>query len=253
MGEELAAAIAGVVDDLPDEQVRALAARLATRAGVVDAAAWAALCALVPTAAFENAVGRLRRAARGGGQAQSVALALTAALEAMRRERGRQSVEIVWTGPETHEVPMRLTRAVLMDVIRSAGARLVLVSFAAYHVADVCAELEAATGRGVDVGLVLENESMDAAAAFSLLRGRASFWVWPLERRPALAAGHASLHAKAAVADDHTALVTSANLTGHGIGSNMELGLLVRGGPVPARLAAHLSELMDGGTLVRVA
>jgi len=51
---------------------------------------------------------------------------------------------------------------------------------------------------------------------------------------------------------DHTALVTSANLTGHGIDANMELGLLVRGGPVPSRLAAHLSELMASGTLVRI-
>jgi hypothetical protein len=33
--------------------------------------------------------------------------------------------------------------------------------------------------------------------------------------------GAAALHAKAAIADDHTALVASANLTGHGIGENM--------------------------------
>lgn len=35
-----------------------------------------------------------------------------------------------------------------------------------------------------------------------------------------------------------TALVTSANLTRHGIGANMELGRLVPDGPRGARLAA---------------
>jgi phosphatidylserine/phosphatidylglycerophosphate/cardiolipin synthase-like enzyme len=67
-----------------------------------------------------------------------------------------------------------------------------------------------------------------------------------------LPAGTAALHAKAAIADDHTALVTSANLTGHGMNENMELGLLVRGGPVPRRLAAHFAQLMTDQVLEQV-
>ena len=43
------------------------------------------------------------------------------------------------------------------------------------------------------------------------------------------------MHAKAAIADKRAALATSANLTGHALDLNMELGLIVRGGPVPAR------------------
>jgi phosphatidylserine/phosphatidylglycerophosphate/cardiolipin synthase-like enzyme len=62
--------------------------------------------------------------------------------------------------------------------------------------------------------------------------------------------GRAALHAKAAIADDHTALVTSANLTGFAIKDNMELGLLIRGGPVPGRLASHLRELIAKQELV---
>ena len=52
------------------------------------------------------------------------------------------------------------------------------------------------------------------ADAFASLRASASFWVWPADQRPVLPAGTAALHAKAAIADHHTALVTSANLTG---------------------------------------
>jgi phosphatidylserine/phosphatidylglycerophosphate/cardiolipin synthase-like enzyme len=156
-------------------------------------------------------------------------------------------------------VPVRLTRAVLVDVIRSASQRLVIVSFAAYRVALVVEELTAAAARGVDVRLVLETAeasggrlAMDAADAFASLGAAVSFWIWPSEQRPALPTGAAALHAKAAIADDHTALVTSANLTGHGINENMELGLLVRGGPVPRRLAAHFTLLMTDRVLDRV-
>jgi phosphatidylserine/phosphatidylglycerophosphate/cardiolipin synthase-like enzyme len=168
-------------------------------------------------------------------------------------------VDIVWTGPQTPEVPVRLTRAVLVDVIRSATERLVVVSFAAYRVALVLDELAAATARGVDVRLVLETSeasggrlAVDAATAFAPLGAAVSFWVWPAEQRPVLPAATAALHAKAAIADDHTALVTSANLTGHGMNENIELGLLVRGGPVPRRLAAHFAQLMSDRVLVKV-
>ena len=188
-----------------------------------------------------------------------MALGLRAAVQAVQATRADQAVEIVWTGPQTAEVPVRLTRAVLVDVIRTAAERLVIVSFAAYKVALVVDELAAAAARGVDVRLVLETAetsggrlATDAADAFASLGAAVSFWIWPSEQRPSLPAGAAALHAKAAIADDHTALVTSANLTGHGISENMELGLLVRGGAVPRRLAAHFTQLMADRVLIRV-
>jgi phosphatidylserine/phosphatidylglycerophosphate/cardiolipin synthase-like enzyme len=60
------------------------------------------------------------------------------------------------------------------------------------------------------------------------------------------------MHAKAAIADRSAALVTSANLTGHALDLNMELGLLVRGGSVPARLADHFNALFASGELVEI-
>ena len=89
----------------------------------------------------------------------------------------------------------------------------------------------------------------DAADAFSALAGAASFWYWPAENRPD---GGASMHAKAAIADSRTALVTSANLTGAALAQNMELGLLVTGGSVPRRLADHFRALMTSGVLKRL-
>jgi hypothetical protein len=46
--------------------------------------------------------------------------------------------------------------------------------------------------------------------------------------------------------------VSSANLIQSALSGNMELGLVVRGGSVPRRLARHLRELMDGVTLKQV-
>jgi hypothetical protein len=55
---------------------------------------------------------------------------------------------------------------------------------------------------------------------------------------------------RAAIADEHTALVTSANLTGAAQDHNMELGVHINGGPIPRRLARHYRALMASGVLV---
>jgi cardiolipin synthase len=253
-GDLLAEAIARAARDLPSGQALHLAEELA-RHPDADSAIRSGVPALVPTVAFQEAAARLVRAwatARG----EAVALGLRSAVAAVEATRADQVIDIVWTGPQTSEVPVRLTRAVLVDVIRAAAGRLVVVSFAAYKVAVVLDELAGAVRRGVDVHLVLETDeagggtlTVDAAAAFTSLKTVVTFWVWPADKRPLLAAGRAALHAKAAIADDHTALVTSANLTGHAINENMELGLLVRGGPVPRRLAAHFGQLMTDRVL----
>lgn len=248
-----------VVRKLPPDQVAALARALQSQ--------------MAPTAEGRrvvlSAVATPRFAAVAGGfldawesmakppPGSAMALALQATSYAVREERQRESVEIVWTGPTTVEVPVRLTREALIDVIRAARSRLTVVSFAAYKVDVVVRELKEAGQRGVDVRLILETDqagggtlTLDAAHAFFALGAAATFFVWPADQRPALDHGKASLHAKAAIADDHTALVTSANLTGHALSGNMELGLLVRGGPVPRRLAAHFERLMSTGVLV---
>ncbi|HUZ52129.1 MAG TPA: phospholipase D-like domain-containing protein, partial [Streptosporangiaceae bacterium] len=60
------------------------------------------------------------------------------------------------------------------------------------------------------------------------------------------------MHAKLAVADNEVLLVSSANLTQSGISKNIEAGLLVRGGPAPARAAEHVRQLQASGALERL-
>jgi phosphatidylserine/phosphatidylglycerophosphate/cardiolipin synthase-like enzyme len=244
---------------LPTAHVHKLATAIAPHKQFSPAARTAANSA-VPAAAYRVQAGRLCDAwasepSLPGG---AVALALRSAGDAVAQLRSTQSIDVAWTGPATIEVPVRLTREVILEVIASASNSLILVSFAAYKVADISAAIAKAAARDVDVRLVLEIgedeggvlKGKGAAAAFGDLSGFVGFYHWPLDKRESLpGGGRGAMHAKAALADEHTALVTSGNLTGHALTANMELGLLVRGGPVPRRLTRHFRQLMADGIL----
>ena len=187
-----------------------------------------------------------------------VAAAIHAATKTAARMRTEQRVEVVWTGPRTDAIHARTTREALLEVINAADHSLTLFSYAGYHVPDVVNAVLARVERGIEVRMVLETSkdsqgglSVDAAAAFGDLAGKCAFYVWPLERRLAHSDEAASMHVKAALADDHTVLVTSANLTGAALLRNMELGLLTKHGPVPAALAAHVDALIEQEEICR--
>jgi len=185
--------------------------------------------------------------------------ALCAAVETAEAVRATQSLDVVWTGPASAEVPVRLTGEVLLEVIAGAASSLIIVSYAAYKVPAIIEALSRAARQGVDVRLVLESSagsggrlSRDASDAFRDLVGIARFYEWAVDRRADSGRSTGAMHAKAAIADEQVAFVTSANLTGSAIDANMELGLLARGGAVPRRLARHFRMLMSNGCLVDV-
>jgi phosphatidylserine/phosphatidylglycerophosphate/cardiolipin synthase-like enzyme len=216
--------------------------------------------AAVPVGAFARQAARLvdawaHHAPNLAGPA--VALALRTAAHTVASCRSEQTIDLVWTGPTTRAVPVRLTRAVLLEVIGAADHELVLFSYAAFRVQAVLDALAHAATRGVTIRLVLETTddsagalTVDAAHAFASVRHQVDFYIWPADHRPHTDAGAAKLHAKTAIADDHTALITSANLTEHAITANMELGVLIRGGPTPKSLRDHLGELITDGILI---
>ncbi len=86
------------------------------------------------------------------------------------------------------------------------------------------------------------------------MAARASLLHWPSERRPRDEQGHAGvMHAKAAVADSRVAFLTSANLTEAALERNMELGVLIRGGTLPASsIDRPIDALLESGELQAV-
>lgn len=182
---------------------------------------------------------------------QALALGIECALQTCKAKDSLQSIDLVWTGPDV-PAPMRRSAAVLLELIRGARKDLVVVSFAAFRIADALDALESAAKRRVSMTFVLESEEesdgryrQHGGSPFSSLAAypNVKFFVWPHDKRPS----GALLHAKAVVADGSTALITSANLTESAISSNIEIGVLVKGGDVPKRLQARVMSLIHSG------
>lgn len=174
---------------------------------------------------------------------------------AAAKEQTSVQVESVWSGPTGHAVPVRSTAQVLSQLVARARHELLLMTYSAKPFQPLRDGLEAALARGVVVRVVVETlqgagsalAGEEPAAAFHGLR--LELWHWPVAQR---ADDKGRMHAKIAVADRCELLVSSANLTQSGVNSNIEAGLLVRGGTAPERAAEHFDALRSTGILERL-
>lgn len=188
------------------------------------------------------------------GEAMGLAL-LGASAAAERSDQRRSSV--VASGPSgdstRYKSAARTTGAALEEVIRSARKRLMVVSYAHHPSVRMVEELTAAAERGVVVDVLLEEKTGALKAfktPFAHITDQVRLWRWPQERRGVN--GSASMHAKLVAADTVKALVGSANLTGHALHHNIEVGVLVRDPGQVKRLVGHFRSLMTpGGPLKR--
>ena len=172
------------------------------------------------------------------------------------RAAARQQVESVWSGPHSHTVPVRSTEQALVELIGGAVDQLWLMTYSARPHPPVITALCAARERGLRVRIVVETLKGAAGALAGTEPGAAflgvpgvELWHWPVPARPERSA---RMHAKVAVADRRELLVSSANLTQSGTVTNIEAGLLVRGGSAPRRAAEHLDALVAAETLARL-
>lgn len=241
-------ALATVLERLSDVQLRALAAAcepLRAPDGSLNQA-----IAGAPPGAGDAITGLLigwreQPALTGAG----IALALRLGLSARERDDARRA-RPVWTGPGTVG-EQRLTAAVLHELLAGARERILVVSYAAYTLSELAADLEAAVGRGCRVDVVFETTEDSAGAysgpqrPFAHVAG-VNRWRWPAEHRDATAA----LHAKLIVIDGARAFVGSANLTARALHHNLEVGLLIQDERVATQLEDHVRELMACGILL---
>jgi phosphatidylserine/phosphatidylglycerophosphate/cardiolipin synthase-like enzyme len=186
----------------------------------------------------------------------ALAMTLRACAGTAHLIRGAQTIELVWTGPQT-AVPLRQTREALRDLTKSATQSLILVSFSAYRDDDITNQLVEASDRGVEVILILETTAdsrggldREARSAFDALAQTAVFYSWPLAKRST--GLNSYLHAKTVIADQRAVLLGSANLSGAAMDRNMELGVLIVGDPLPRLLERHVRLLIGDGHLMRL-
>ncbi len=255
-GDNLVAALLGCVHGLPPGHVRALIAALKTSASSAADARPTVLGAM-PTPAYRQHASALLDAWSQSLEftGPALAIALETSLAVVEHERGGEQVDLVATGPSSPHVSIRHTKAVLLELIDRARHELIVVSYAAYKVPALVSGLQSARQRSVLVRLILESTAdsagaltHDGAAAFESLRDIIELYVWPIEKRPV----GSRLHAKVAVADGEIAFVTSANLTGHALDQNLEIGVLISGGQTPRRLMDHFHALIANGTLAQI-
>jgi phosphatidylserine/phosphatidylglycerophosphate/cardiolipin synthase-like enzyme len=249
-----------VAAEVPPSLVEALAAAI-EQAGPFWSRCKGAILTSVSQPLYRSLAADLLRASEAEAASvspEAVAFALLGASEVERLRREEQAVELVWTGPDTQAIPVRHTEQAVLQVVDAAKDRLLVVSYAVYNIPRVCGAMVRAANRGVRLKIVVEAGDLQGshsirsklAALGDAVAQRAEVYYWPAEQRPRNETeGQGVLHVKAAVADGRWMLLTSANLTEHAFTLNMEMGLLVTGGILPAQTERHFERLIEVGVL----
>lgn len=239
-----------ILDRLGDAQIGALATyadgRRAPGPGIASVVAGAG-----PGAAQAVAALSAEWSSTPGMTGAGIALALRVGLAARQGAAARKS-RPVWTGPGASG-GQRLTASVLHELVATATERVVLMSFAAFTLHELAADLTAAAERGVEVDVIFETEA-DSQGSFSGSHGvpfgtvaGLRRWHWPSDQRQVAGA---VLHAKLLVVDGRRALVGSANLTHRALTANLEAGVLVNDPAVASSFEEHVRRLMTDGVLI---
>ena len=183
----------------------------------------------------------------------SVAIALRVANRLRSVERlARPEIEIAWTGPSAAGPLVRSTSVVLEEMlegVRDAG-EVLLVGYAltvepGSSMERVIELLIAAARRRAALAIVLHSDEYETTNLDNLFKlwdvfvKKPKVYTW----RPPPDHPYTKLHAKCLVVDRLDALVTSANFTFHGLESNLELGLRVRG-PQAAAITERFDQLI---------
>jgi phosphatidylserine/phosphatidylglycerophosphate/cardiolipin synthase-like enzyme len=189
----------------------------------------------------------------------AVALALRTGRGVTVREAAqRPQVEVVWTGPEAGGPLVRPTTAVIREMLRDtrAGGEILLVGYSltaddGSPSADIIGLLVEASKEQAQVRVVLHKDEeaknrKNLLAAWSAFAVKPTIYTW----EPPTGGPYRKMHAKTLVVDRVEVLVTSANLTFHGLSENIELGLRVRG-PQAAAIAQRFDHLI-GEHVLRV-
>lgn len=245
--DELLDAIAALVSLVSPEKVQAVATRVrrteASRAAM-------ALPSVVGTPLASTVIEQLAAAWQNTNVgSDELASMLLASSHVYTKAASEQSTELVWTGPTTPFVSARRTEQALLQVINSAEQSLFITSFVAYDVSSIVKALNTANDRGVTISMLLElsqdyggSITFDTIGKMRTLVPAAKLYAWH-EKSDLFADGR--VHAKVAVADERICFITSANLTGHAMEKNMEVGVIIDGGSIPAMLNDHLNALID--------
>jgi cardiolipin synthase len=198
-----------------------------------------------------------------GTPGPAVALALEVASRAVA---DIQRPDLVWSGPEVPGLHARDTRRVYEELVASAERSIWISTYAYYDgpraFKSLATRMQAVPQLQVTLLLNIQRRPGDTAPSEQLVvRFAERLWRhdWPGSREPAVFYDPRSLephapggilHAKAVIADDEVAFVTSANLTEAAFDRNIEIGVLIRDHAFAVSLARHFGTLIERGLLL---
>lgn len=172
-------------------------------------------------------------------------------------EKKSEKVELVWTGPDSNQFPVRRSEQVLLDVINSSVNSLFIVSFVLVKIPAIESAIKRAINRGVDVKMLLESEDKENSDAFltSVIRlyeniPAIRLYVWPRDKREYTGFVFPRVHAKCTVADMNVAFITSANLTSAALDKNIEMGVQITGGDIPLGIYNQFMSMINSEEII---
>jgi phosphatidylserine/phosphatidylglycerophosphate/cardiolipin synthase-like enzyme len=253
------------VEDLPEEYISRVADLLGKESQFDSSRILHRIQSAIPQEAVRDnirAFGENWERTKDAPSPREMALLVTSVAAALKYQQNKQSMELIWTGPKSRYIPLRRTDQALIELINSAKQRITIVSFAVYKAKNILSALEKAAKRGVEINIIVESpESSEGKIAFDSilalglsLRSTARIFIWPYAKRMTTPDGkYGSLHAKVAISDSEKLYISSANLTEYAMNLNMEMGILIEGGDLPATTQNHFNELISDGTLTEIA
>jgi phosphatidylserine/phosphatidylglycerophosphate/cardiolipin synthase-like enzyme len=156
-------------------------------------------------------------------------------------------IEPVWTGPYPPSGGRaRPTLNVIAEMIQSSERDILIAGYAfSSHVESVRSLIELtayAVQRGCDVTIAINHNGQNYEGLTSIWPKYVPFpnllyWRGRPEDR------NASLHSKLVIVDRRDILITSANFTFHGLESNIETGVRIKGHPIARQMAEFFFEL----------
>jgi len=159
-------------------------------------------------------------------------------------QRTEPKLELVWTGPDPEKFTDRDAAVVVMDLFQSVERSLILTSYVIYNGSDLFAPLHRRMAEVPELVVCLfvdiprpQGDARAAAAIVSEFKEDFRQKHWPWDLLPEVyfdprslstdRATQATLHSKVVVADEHTTLITSANLTPRAQNKNIEAGVRI--------------------------
>jgi len=161
-----------------------------------------------------------------------------------------------WPGPRPHGSTVSATSEVMREMIGGARHSTIVLGYSITRGGDrpssattVLDDLAEARRRLDDVTVIMNDTAENRSALIEswpvgVPLPRLLTWVGDPSKP------YASLHAKVLIVDYVDLLITSANLTHHGLDANLELGVRLRG-PFVGGVVKHLTLLEREGHLVR--